>query len=140
MHTDGLPDEELLAAAREAQTRSMSPYSNFPVGCAMRLDDGSVVLGCNIESASFGLTNCAERVAIAVLVAAGHSGESVTDIVVIGPDLVDCSPCGACRQVLTEQTPHAQIWFRHQGGWARAGAAELMPHAFDASSLPSGDA
>ena len=89
--------EGLIAAARDAQAAAYAPYSNFTVGAAVLLSDGSIHKGCNIENASFGLTVCAERVAIFQAVAAGRM-----DIVAIGVSTSArklCKPCGACRQV-----------------------------------------
>ncbi len=92
--------DALLAAARDAQASAYAPYSNFAVGAAVLLSDGSIHKGCNIENASFGLTVCAERVAIFHAVAAGRM-----DIVAVGVFTSSSTlarPCGACRQVIAE--------------------------------------
>ena len=90
----------LLAAAREAAERAYVPYSQFPVGAALLTGDGTIVTGCNIENASYGLTVCAERVALFTAVAAGH--RAVRAVAVASPRALGTTPCGACRQVLNE--------------------------------------
>lgn len=91
---------ELIAAAREAQGFAYAPYSNFTVGAAVLLSDGTIYKGCNIENASFGLTVCAERVAIFNAVAAGRMDIAAIAVSTSAAKL--CRPCGACRQVLAE--------------------------------------
>jgi cytidine deaminase len=92
--------ERLLAAAHEAAERAYAPYSSFPVGAAALTADGTVVTGCNVENASYGLTVCAERVAVFTAAAAGH--RELRAIAVVAPRLLGVTPCGACRQVLNE--------------------------------------
>ncbi len=95
---------ELFAAARAAAEKAYAPYSHFRVGSALLLDDGSVVTGVNVENRSFGLTNCAERSAIYTAVSAGT--KKFLAIVIATPDSdYPVSPCGACRQVLSEFMP-----------------------------------
>ena len=91
---------ELMAAAREAQASAYAPYSNFPVGAAVLLSDGAIYRGCNVENASFGLTICAERVAIFNAIADGRMDIVAVAVVTSAPKL--CKPCGACRQVIAE--------------------------------------
>lgn len=91
---------ELLAAAKEAQASAYAPYSNFPVGAAVLLSDGTICRGCNVENASFGLTICAERVAIFNAIADGRMDIVAVAVVTSAPKL--CKPCGACRQVIAE--------------------------------------
>jgi homotetrameric cytidine deaminase len=89
----------LLAQAREARAHAYAPYSRFPVGAALMADDGRVFTGCNVENASYGLTNCAERVALGKAVSEGV--RRFVAVAVVGPeDDAPCAPCGACRQVL----------------------------------------
>jgi cytidine deaminase len=90
----------LIAAAREAQASAYVPYSNFAVGAAVLLSDGTIYKGCNVENASFGLTVCAERVAIFHAVTAGRMDIVAVGVVTSAPKL--CKPCGACRQVIAE--------------------------------------
>ena len=119
---------ELHARAGEAAQRAHAPYSGFRVGAAV-VAEGAVepIVGVNVENASFGLTCCAERVALFTAVAAGH--RKVTAIAVhAGGDTV--SPCGACRQVLAELAPDAAIVFRRDGELVAASLAELLPEPF----------
>ena len=90
----------LVDAAREAQTRAIAPYSNFTVGAALLLDDGAIVTGCNIENATYGLTVCAERVALLKALSDGH--RRFTAIAVAAAATRPTPPCGACRQLLWE--------------------------------------
>jgi len=92
--------EELLAAAREAQAAAYAPYSNFSVGAAVLLSDGTIYRGCNIENSSFGLTICAERVALFHAISDGRIDIAAVAVVTSAPKL--CKPCGACRQVIAE--------------------------------------
>lgn len=95
----------LLAAAKEGRNQSYSPYSNFAVGAALLCKDGSIITGCNVENASYGLTNCAERTAIFKAVSEGH--REFLAMVVVADTEGPCSPCGACRQVMSEfNIPH----------------------------------
>ena len=92
--------EKLVAAAWRAREVAYSPYSNFPVGAALLAGDGRTFLGCNVENISYGLTNCAERVAIGAAIAAGV--RKFVAAAVVADTSVPISPCGACRQVLAE--------------------------------------
>ena len=97
--------KELIQAALDAQQRAYCPYSDFPVGAALRTASGKIFPGVNVENASFGLTNCAERVAAGAAVAAGE--REFTAIAVVSRGGV--SPCGACRQFLAEFNPDLRI-------------------------------
>lgn len=92
--------EDLLDSARKARLRSYAPYSFFKVGAAILTESGTVVPGCNVENSSYGLTLCAERVAIFSAIAS-NSGTPVA-IAIAGESGVPCNPCGACLQVLAE--------------------------------------
>jgi len=97
--------DELIQSALDAQKRAFCPYSNFPVGAAIRAASGQIYQGVNVENASFGLTICAERVAASAAVAAGET--KFTAIAVVSRTGV--SPCGACRQFLAEFAPNLEI-------------------------------
>jgi homotetrameric cytidine deaminase len=99
----GQPDPELLALAREAAGRAYAPYSNFPVGAAVRTTDGRRFAGANVENAAYPQGQCAEASAIGALVAGG--GGRIAEIVVAAPSAELCTPCGGCRQRLREFAP-----------------------------------
>ncbi len=92
--------DKLVAAAWRAREVAYAPYSNFAVGAALLALDGRIFMGCNVENISYGLTNCAERVAIGAAVAAGV--REFIAVAVVADTGVPISPCGACRQVLAE--------------------------------------
>ena len=92
--------ERLVDAARDAQTRAVAPYSHFHVGAALQLTDGTIVTGCNVENATYGLTVCAERVALLKALSDGH--RRFTAIAVTADAAKPTPPCGACRQLLWE--------------------------------------
>jgi len=126
--------DSLLAKARETMANAYAPYSGLRVGAALLAEDGSVHTGCNVENASYGLTICAERAAVAGAVARGATAFRAVAIVSDGDQAVP--PCGACRQVLAEFAPDMVIV--SEGGserreW-RLGA--LLPEPFD--TLPDG--
>lgn len=138
----------LLDAARAARGNAYAPYSGFTVGAAVALDDGSIVHGANVENASYGLSLCAEAVALASAHAAGVMGRAVA-IAVVGdsagaPTGVAVTPCGRCRQMLVEaehvarrplaiySAPASAVGAE---GVARYAVAELLPHAFGPGSL-----
>lgn len=95
---------ELFVKALEISEKSYSPYSKFPVGAALLMEDGSVITGVNIENRSFGLTNCAERTAVFKAVSEGYMTFKALAIATPASDY-PVGPCGACRQVLTEFAP-----------------------------------
>ena len=131
---DGLGEElteRLMVAAREAAGRAYAPYSGFPVGAAVLTEDGAVYAGCNVENASYGLTVCAERVAVWAAAAAGQ--RTVRAVAVTAPKLAAVTPCGACRQVLNEFAPRdgdliVVLDGRH--GPEPAALSALLPRAF----------
>ena len=125
---------ELVAAATSARELAFAPFSKFRVGAALRATDGTVVTGCNVESASYGLTMCAERVAIFKGVSEGLTRFTavavVTDVAELTP------PCGACRQLLWEFAPDATVTLANTAGRSETfSVRELLPRGFDASQL-----
>ena len=128
----------LLDAAREAATRAYVPYSRFPVGAAALTEDGSVVTGCNVENASYGLTVCAERIAAFTAIAAGHA--ALRAVAVVAPRLRGVTPCGACRQVLNEFKPLADdlvVILVGADGPELVPLSDLLPRAFGPRDLGS---
>lgn len=92
--------EALIEAAWQTRERAYAPYSKFQVGAALLTEDGSIISGCNVENLSYGLSMCAERVAVGAALAAGF--RKVEAVAVVADTAVPISPCGACRQVLAE--------------------------------------
>ncbi len=129
-------DEALLALARAAMERSYSPYSGFAVGAALLCDDGRVFQGCNIENASFGLTNCAERTAVFKAVSEG--AKSFTAIAIAAKKSAPW-PCGACRQVLNEFAPDIRVLVTWDDHTEEKTLRELLPCGFGPSSMPQDD-
>ncbi len=125
-------DDALLALAREARKRSYSPYSRYAVGAALLCADGRVYQGCNIENASFGLTNCAERTALFKAVSEG--AVEFTAIAIAAEGSAPW-PCGACRQVLNEFAPDIRVLVTWDGQVAEAPLKELLPHGFGPKDL-----
>ena len=125
-------DEMLLALAREAMKRSYSPYSHYPVGAALLSADGRVFQGCNIENASFGLTNCAERTAMFKAVSEGATEFTA---VAIASEKSAPWPCGACRQVLNEFAPDIRVLVTWDGHVDEAPLSRLLPYGFGPASL-----
>jgi cytidine deaminase len=122
--------EQLLEAARSAMEHAYAPYSNFRVGAALLTQNGEIFLGCNVENASYGMTNCAERTAIFSAVAKLGPKVNIQAIAVVNDKGVPCSPCGACRQVIYEFGPEAVVFFQSRKGWKQAPIADLLPEGF----------
>ena len=122
--------ERLLQAARLAMKRAYAPYSHFKVGAALLTAKGQLFSGCNVENASYGLTNCAERTAIFAAVAKAGPGLDIQSIAVVNDQGVPCSPCGACRQVIFEFGPEATVVFQSARGWKESLITELLPEGF----------
>jgi cytidine deaminase len=128
------PDDLLIAAAFAAREKAFAPYSKFKVGAALETEDGTIVPGCNVESASYGLTMCAERVAIFRGVTDGF--RCFKRVVVATDTDSPTPPCGACRQLLWEFAPGAQvILVSLNGTMQKWRVRELLPAAFGAEQL-----
>lgn len=121
----------LLDLAREAQLNAYAPYSKFRVGAAVLLENGEIFTGCNVENASYGLTNCAERSAIFAAVSKlGGDKVKIRAIAVVNSQDAPCSPCGACRQVIAEFGPQAVIWYQGRTGIQESTMEQLLPECF----------
>lgn len=122
---------ELFEAAREAMGKAYAPYSKFPVGAAIRADDGNIHVGANIENLSFPQGWCAEPSAISAMIMAG--AKSIREIAVVAEKLPLCTPCGGCRQKIAEfASPETRIYLcDDQGVQKTVTMAELLPYAFD---------
>jgi len=122
---------DLVEAAKEARRNAYAPYSRFSVGAALLACNGEIFVGCNVENGSFGLTLCAERVAVANAVVNGcRDFEAIA--VVAGTDETPPTPCGACRQVLAEFNPLLTVICATESGQFRIMRLdELLPHHFD---------
>jgi cytidine deaminase len=126
--------DALARAAREASTRAYCPYSKFHVGAAVLTDDKVITAGCNVENASYGLTICAERNAVFRGVAEGR--RHIVAVAVYTPTPQPTAPCGACRQVLFEFGPDAEVVsFCDSSEVLHARLRDLLPHAFGPASL-----
>lgn len=126
--------EALRAAAADVRSRAYAPYSGFAVGAALLAEDGRIFTGANVENASYGLSLCAERSAIAAAVAAGVRRFAAIAIVAPGP--MPASPCGMCRQVLAELPPGFPVRsYTPEGAVLESSVAELLPHAFGPGHL-----
>jgi cytidine deaminase len=126
--------EALLAAARQARANAHAPYSNFRVGAALRATSGRIFGGCNVENATFGLTLCAERVAIFKAISEGERGFNAIAVVTDTETLTP--PCGACRQLIWEFCGDVPVILSNLKGKSEVmPMRELFPRPFDSSSL-----
>jgi cytidine deaminase len=129
-----LSDSELIAAARRARRHARATFSRFKVGAALETSSGVIVTGCNIENATYGLTLCAERVAMFKAISEGH--KRFTRIAIVADTAAPTPPCGACRQILWEFGGDLEVILanlRRSAG--RYQLADLFPLPFDARLL-----
>jgi cytidine deaminase len=122
--------DKLLRSAKKAMKNAHAPYSKFRVGAAILTADGKIFSGCNVENASYGMTNCAERTAIFSAVAELGPRMEIRAVAVTNDHGVPCAPCGACRQVIYEFGPDATIFFQGANGPKQAHITELLPEGF----------
>ena len=126
----------LLETARDFATRAYVPYSNFPVGAALLVDDGTIIGGVNIENASYPLTICGERTAVVKAASEGH--RTVLAVAVSAPKAPATTPCGACRQVLNEFKPvegEMLVLLDEGESWQETTLSALLPNAFGPRDL-----
>lgn len=131
------PETELKAAAKAVAEHAYVPYSQFPVGAALRTRNGKVFSGCNIENRSYPLGMCGERNAINTAAATGVRPGEITELVVFMPGEHLFSPCGGCRQVIAEFMPaDGVVWATNDGeAYKRWTVAELLPDGFSFEGL-----
>ena len=126
--------EELVTAAKKARQNSYAPYSDFRVGAAIEMEDGEIYTGCNVESASYGLTVCAERVAIWKAISEGR--HNVKNIAVVADTKDLTPPCGVCRQIIWEFGGNVPVTLANlNGGRETVEMKDLLPRAFDTKFL-----
>ncbi|APT92172.1 cytidine deaminase [Corynebacterium phocae] len=132
---------ELLEAARDAAGHAYAPYSQFPVGAVIEMQDGTRYDGCNVENASYGLTLCAERNAITTMIAqttgTNPAARRIKRVAIVGLKAKPCWPCGACRQVLREFGTQEVIVEGDGGEPLVTSFEELLPHSFGPEDLGS---
>jgi len=125
-------EQRLWTAAEAAAALAYAPYSDFHVGAALLTSEGEIVSGCNVENASYGLTNCAERTAVFRAIVEGKlsKGVSIAAIAVVHRDHQSCTPCGACRQVLSEFGLNAIVLYEVEGERKQTTVSALLPEGF----------
>ena len=129
--------EQLIQKAKDARELSYSPYSNFKVGAAVLTKDGKVFLGANIENSAYSMCMCAERNAIYHAYMNGYKKDDIAALALCADTEEPCSPCGACRQVISElMLPDAPIYMSNlKGAVKETNAVELLPFAFSPKDL-----
>ncbi|MFN3386081.1 MAG: cytidine deaminase [Candidatus Thermochlorobacter sp.] len=126
----------LLDAAAEAMMRAIAPYSGFKVGAALQTKDGKIITGHNIETSSYSLTICAERVALFKALSEGEREFEAIAIVASSGDF--CPPCGACRQTLIDFAPHLVVYLSNRRGQVKTfKLSDLLPESFSSANLSS---
>lgn len=129
--------QELIKKAIEARENAYAPYSKFKVGAALITKKGEIFIGANMENASYGLTCCAERNCIFGAYSRGVKKEDIVALAIVGDTERPCSPCGACRQVISEMVPFdCKIYLGNLKMEVKETTVkELLPYAFDSSEL-----
>lgn len=124
---------DLIQKAKAARLLAYTPYSKFKVGAAILLKDGTIIKGANIENASYGLSNCAERSALFSLYSQGYKKSDIVEMAIVGQTSEPISPCGACRQVMNELLPKdVKIHLANLEGKVKTVTIkDLLPYAFD---------
>lgn len=133
--SEKISPEDLLSLAREAARRAYVPYSRYHVGAAMLFSGDEVIQSCNVENASYGVTICAERAAVVIMVAQGRRTPLAIAVTGSHEDRddylkVECSPCGACRQALMEFNPDMLVVLASKDGARIFELKKLLPHSF----------
>ena len=128
-----ITNEQLIQTAKKYQNNSSAKYSNFKVGAALLDYENNIHGGCNVESSSYGLTICAERVALTKAISEGIN--SFTRIAIVGPNNDFCPPCGACRQLLYDYAPDLEIILTNNQDLKILKLRELLPLAFEEKKL-----
>ena len=129
--------ESLIERARQLLSKAYAPYSHFPVGAVLLMDDGQIIEGVNVENVSFGATNCAERTAIFTAVTQGYGPKSIQAIAVAGDTEDFLPPCCICRQVLVEFCrPDVPVYLtRRDGQIYETTVSQIVPLAFEALKM-----
>jgi cytidine deaminase len=124
-------NEDLIKLAEEASKNAYAPYSKFPVGACVLAESGKTYIGCNFENASYGLTICAERNAVGTAIANGE--KKIKAIAIYSPNMQNCTPCGACRQVLAEfqSAEGLDVITKSDDGLRIHKLTELLPEGFE---------
>lgn len=122
-------DKKLYECAIKARENAYAPYSKFRVGAAVRTSDGEIYQGCNVENSSYGITCCAERIAVFTAIAAG--AKNIVDMCVVGDTEKPIAPCGACRQVIYEFKIKNIYLTNCKGDCLKKSYEELLPYAFE---------
>lgn len=136
-----MTNKEIIKLAKEAQNNSYSPYSSFPVGAVVVMKDGTYFLGANIENSSYPLTMCAERNALYNAYNHGYKKEDILLLGLIANTKEVCSPCGACRQVMSELMPlEAKVIMANKDEeYKEVSVKDLLPFAFSSDDLRSAE-
>ncbi len=130
-------DKKLFEETLKTRDNAYVPYSKFKVGAGLLMDDGTIITGCNVENAAYGLTNCGERTAMFAAYAKGYRKENIKEMVVLGDTKGPLSPCGACRQVMVELLPKDCIitLANIKGDTKVMTLEELVPYSFEEIEL-----